>query len=132
MPFDEDAFYATYLAVPASASAARSAATQALRKWGIDGLIDDMALVTSELVTNAVRITMQYAPAEPIHIRLYRNEGSPLLEVVDPVSLRPVGRTPDLLDESGRGLGIVAMVAEDCGFKMLERGKVVWARLGCI
>lgn len=92
-------------------------------------MINDGCVIASELVTNVVR----HVPwAETFYLRVSRNGFTPLLEVWDPSTVRPVIVTdPD--GESGRGLIIVEALATTWYYDVLppERGggKIVAALL---
>lgn len=92
-------------------------------------MIDDGCVIASELVTNVVR----HVPwAETFYLRVSKNGCTPLIEVWDPSSARPViADEPD--GESGRGLIVVAALATTWYWDLLppERGggKIVAALL---
>lgn len=97
-----------------------------LLEWGFPRLVEDAELGVSELVANAVR----YARTEVL-IRM--SAGTEVtIAVIDqhPVLHRPLhGSGDDLLAESGRGLRIVAAVADDWGIEARAGGKSVWFSL---
>lgn len=94
-----------------------------LRAWGAPApLTADLVLITSELVTNALR----HARA-PFELRLRRVEGEFVVEVSDGASLRPQRRVAAGDDESGRGLTIVEAIADRWGTRSTADGKIVWA-----
>jgi anti-sigma regulatory factor (Ser/Thr protein kinase) len=106
-----------------SPSAARRLAGGLLAENGLEALYDDVALVTSELVTNAVR-----HGNSPLHVHVAVEATTVLIEVTD------AGGVFDLegsrrADESGRGLHIVGQIATSWGLHVRETGKVVWARI---
>jgi len=102
---------------------ARHAVARQLRAWGVEGKAAvDLVLVTSELVTNALRHGQK-----PYELRLHRSREDVVVAVRDASTLRPRRRRPGEVDERGRGLGIVEMVTERWGTRVLPRGKVVWA-----
>lgn len=118
-------------AVPGTARAASDARRRVIatiRGWGLpaDGdVLDSVVLVTSELVTNAVR----HAGAEPIAIRI-RLRGKVLrIDVQDFSSRLPQSRLPAPADENGRGLLIVAALASRHGVQVTPTGKRCWAEL---
>lgn len=99
---------------------------QLLALLGQDGstpraLLDDALLVTSELVTNAVR-----AGADEITVAL-SVDGVCRVGVTDNAGGDPVVSRARPLDTSGRGLFIVAAVAADWGVTDVRSGKEVWA-----
>jgi anti-sigma regulatory factor (Ser/Thr protein kinase) len=97
---------------PLSVRTAREFVRRNLHELGFPGSVDDAVLITSELVTNAVR----EAPDTPCLLAIGIDGGRPVLEVHDGspegVELRPA----DFGSEHGRGLHVVdALCAEwDC------------------
>ncbi|QIQ03724.1 ATP-binding protein [Streptomyces liangshanensis] len=88
------------------------------------------ALLLSELVTNALRHGSP--PGRQIAVTLHRAEGLLRLEVEDAGDRLPRPRTaePDLDDECGRGLALVAALADDWGVAPRRGpGKCVWVSL---
>ena len=75
---------------------------EALAEWGLDFFIDHTVLISSELVTNALR-----HGAGTITIRLYRARRHLRIEVHDHGTGRPVRRRAATGDESGRGLAVI-------------------------
>ncbi|WP_369776314.1 ATP-binding protein [Streptomyces sp. R33] len=92
----------------------------ALTQWRCTSLIDDAHVVVTELVTNA----LQHGDGE-IRVLLRLTNSYLHVEVHDGSTACPVPRvsTPD--DESGRGLLLVAAIAQDWG---VEAGRS-WCRL---
>jgi anti-sigma regulatory factor (Ser/Thr protein kinase) len=88
-------------------------------------LIEDVELVVSELVTNAMRhgrgqITM-HLEVEPDRV---------VVGVQDQGAGRPCPREPDATDVNGRGLALVAILATEWGVRPEpDGGKVVWCVL---
>ncbi|MGW2051479.1 ATP-binding SpoIIE family protein phosphatase [Streptomyces sp. NPDC001858] len=109
---------------PAAVSQARSDVARQLGVWGLEELSFTAELVVSELVTNAVR----YGRA-PILLRLIHDR-SLLCEVSDASSTTPHLRRARVFDEGGRGLLLVAQLAEQWGTRHSRGGKTVWAELG--
>ncbi|MER8068928.1 ATP-binding protein [Streptomyces sp. NPDC094034] len=86
------------------------------------------ALLLSELVTNALRHGSP--PGREIAVTLERADGLLRLEVEDAGDYLPRPRTPDLEDECGRGLALVAALADDWGVAPRRGpGKRVWVTL---
>ncbi|MDX3853105.1 SpoIIE family protein phosphatase [Streptomyces sp. AK02-01A] len=106
---------------PAAVATARQLATRQLAAWGLaeeDAFATE--LIVSELVTNAIR----YA-APPIRLRLIRDRAL-TCEVSDSSSAAPFLRHARTTDEGGRGLLLVAQLAERWGTRYQERGKIIW------
>jgi serine phosphatase RsbU (regulator of sigma subunit)/anti-sigma regulatory factor (Ser/Thr protein kinase) len=102
----------------------------ALRRWGVSDLIDTAELLSSELVTNAIRHTDRDAM---FTARLYREAGSARLrvEVEDESDLWPTRRTPGEQASSGRGLMLVEALADGWGVEPRGSGKRMWFELVC-
>ena len=105
--------------------ATRRFVTETLEAWGAtSGLVSDAVLIVSEMVTNAI---IHGAP--PIELRLRRGAGDVLVEVDDGASSVPRRLRPTPDDEHGRGVLLMAMLAERWGTRPLRDGKSVWCRL---
>ncbi|MGW0819281.1 SpoIIE family protein phosphatase [Streptomyces viridiviolaceus] len=104
---------------------ARAQVCALLRQWSTrDDTRDDVLLLVSELVTNAVRFA-----AGPVTVRLIRAGSGLLCEVGDTGNGRPRLRRGDLLDDGGRGLSIVHRLTTRWGVRWTDTGKVVWAEV---
>ncbi|MEU9666289.1 SpoIIE family protein phosphatase [Streptomyces bobili] len=102
---------------------ARAHACALLRRWHTTGrALDDVPLLVSELVTNAVRFA-----AGPITVRLIRTGHGLLCEVGDTGNGRPRLSRGGLLDDGGRGLHILHRLTTRWGVRWTDTGKVVWA-----
>ncbi|WP_347404472.1 SpoIIE family protein phosphatase [Streptomyces sp. MST-110588] len=106
-----------------TAGQARRLARRALTRWGLEVLTDQLELLVSEVVTNAVR----YAE-RPITLRLLRTDVL-RCEVGDDVPQLPRLRQARPSDEGGRGLYLVNRMARRWGATRLSTGKVVWFEL---
>ncbi|MFA1546662.1 ATP-binding protein [Actinomadura chokoriensis] len=115
----------TFLAARTAPGQVRMQVELRLASWGLSALRDDVTLIASELVTNAV----EYAPSErEIRVRFTRERRGVLLEVWDSSDAMPMRRS-DEEGIGGRGLPIVEALAAECGVHPTEpHGKWVWAR----
>jgi hypothetical protein len=113
---------------PASVKAARALVTQACHAWHVPELLQDAAVVVSELASNAVEhactdfvVTVSHSSTR-LHVAMH-----------DCVSRFPRLRKPEFigsqasLDERGRGLRLVHSIAAAWGAMPTRNGKVVWA-----
>ncbi|HSE54224.1 MAG TPA: SpoIIE family protein phosphatase [Nocardioidaceae bacterium] len=101
---------------------ARHLASHHLTERSVRGtLVDDVVLVTSELVTNAIVHGLG-----PIDLRMRINPREVLVEVQDRGTFQPRKLRPTAEDEHGRGLQIVAALAARWGTRATEDGKSVW------
>lgn len=111
---------------PEAVSRARRTVHETLAAWGLDNLVDDMVLVASELVTNALQ-HVQHASG-PIVMVLQQRDETVFVEVADVSPALPVPRRESADDESGRGLALVEAFSDDWGYRRRgnRRGKWVW------
>ncbi|MGW4564841.1 ATP-binding protein [Streptomyces sp. NPDC004561] len=119
-----------------------------LDQWDVDDRFDDICLVVSELVTNALRHAApppaaaergDCRPADPgradtrpsVRLHLMRWTERLVCAVRDPSHETPAPRdSDDFSAESGRGLFLVDSFADSWGWHPLAgtlEGKVVWA-----
>jgi len=111
-----------------------------LRQWDIPELLDEVALVVSELVTNALRHTVAGAlPGSPsgdgpepplVRLHLMYSASRLVCAVRDPSEAGPVAGEAGSCEESGRGLYLVESFTDGWGWQPLAgtlRGKIVWA-----
>ncbi|MFF5537249.1 SpoIIE family protein phosphatase [Streptomyces cinerochromogenes] len=104
---------------------ARAQVAALLRRWPTrDDTRDNVLLLVSELVTNAVRFA-----TGPVTVRLIRAGHGLLCEVGDTGNGRPLLRRGGLLDDGGRGLHIVHRLTTRWGVRWTDTGKVVWAEV---
>ncbi|MET9550001.1 MULTISPECIES: ATP-binding protein [unclassified Streptomyces] len=131
---------AASVALPAryeAVGSARKFTRKTLGQWDLDERFDDIALVVSELVTNALRHalpadTPREQPEPPVRLHLMRWASRLVCAVRDPSDESPVARDTDddFSAESGRGLFLVESFSDGWGWHPLAgavRGKVVWA-----
>jgi anti-sigma regulatory factor (Ser/Thr protein kinase) len=113
---------------PDAPSRGRHAVTEVLDGWGCEtGAREDLLLVVSELVTNAV-----VHGAEPIVVTMVRAPERVRVEVTDGAAgSSPHGNPrPPANAETGRGLSVVTRLAVAWGWRASPgSGKTVWAEL---
>ncbi|MFD0509002.1 ATP-binding protein [Streptomyces chiangmaiensis] len=107
---------------PAVVHTARTLVTRQLATWGLARMAPSTELIVSELLTNAVRHA-----TGPIRLRLIQHQVL-TCEVSDASDCLPHRRQTRDLDESGRGLSIVARLCRRQGCRSTTGGgKTVWA-----
>lgn len=108
-----------------SAREARTFTVAALEEWGVTGIVDDVLLVVTELVNNAVTHAMSEC-----ELRISINPLSLRVEVIDQGSGTPDPLPPSPTRNHGRGLHLVDALTAAWGFEPVKAGgKVVWAEL---
>ena len=117
-------------AITTSPRTARVAARSLLAEWGLGSLTDSIELIVGELVTNAVRASMEHDIPSSVRFRMSASGSTVLIEVWDDDPRLPiVSERIDADSENGRGLLLVASVSASWGWKVLQQGKVVWAEV---
>ena len=116
----------TVLSVPYESSGprfARFCVQQFATGLGLDDAVDDLCLIASELVTNAI-----VHGEEPVELTLLHQHGEVTIEVADGDSRIDRVRPPaDETGPGGRGLRIVETLADRWGTRPSRSGKTVWA-----
>ncbi|MFH9616430.1 SpoIIE family protein phosphatase [Streptomyces pratensis] len=106
---------------PSAVGRVRSDVSRKLTEWNLVEEAFTTELILSELVTNSIR----YATG-PIRVRLIRDR-TLICEVSDRSSTSPHLRQAASMDEGGRGLFLVAQMAERWGTRYTDDGgKVIW------
>ncbi|MFE7776507.1 ATP-binding protein [Streptomyces sp. NPDC057445] len=117
-------------------SGARKFTSRTLNHWDLSDRFDDVALVVSEIVTNALRHALPPdTPREreqepPVRLHLMRWTGRLVCAVRDPSQDSPVAAEAEDSAECGRGLFLVDSFSDGWGWHPLAgplAGKVVWA-----
>ncbi|MCF3184924.1 SpoIIE family protein phosphatase [Streptomyces polychromogenes] len=107
---------------PSVVADARRYTTDQLTAWELDEASFVAELVVSELVTNAIRYG-----EPPIQLRLIHENETLICEVSDASSTAPHMRRARTFDEGGRGLLLVAQLAQRWGTRHEPTGKTIWA-----
>ena len=103
-------------------SEARRATERAVRGWSLpQQLADDVTLVVSEMVTNALR-----HGRPPVSLRMRRTQSALVVEVWDGAAVLPRRLRPTPEDEGGRGVQLVALLADRWGARPTSTGKATW------
>lgn len=106
---------------PAASGVARDHVRAALRSWGVRVDQDAAILLTSELVTNAIR----HADGRAITLVIACSLGRFRVEVHDMSPSMPVVMDAKADAEAGRGLMLVATLADEWGVCLTPPGKSV-------
>lgn len=92
-----------------------------MRQWDMpEGVVDDVLLVVSELVTNAIE-----HGRGSVRLRVCHDEGELRIEVTDDNEAAAQLGTVSEDGESGRGLLLVAVLSRDWGVS--DDGRTTWA-----
>lgn len=111
--------------VPQSVSQVRRYAVAACTALGYDGDCDTLALLVSEVATNAL-----IHGAGQVRVRVLDAGPRLRIEVSDDSVILPVARKAAADAEGGRGLALVDALAVDWGVETRDTGKTVWFELG--
>nr|WP_269329540.1 ATP-binding protein [Kineosporia babensis] len=134
-------------ATPQAVPKGRALVRRGLKHLGADSVSDDVALVATELLANALEHGVRDADArasEPDELHRRRLDGVRIslastgshivLSVTDPSPTPPVRRPRDPLSGGGRGMQLVESLSLCWGWTLLEEqdgqrlpGKSVWA-----
>ncbi|MEU3718674.1 ATP-binding protein [Streptomyces californicus] len=112
----------------------RKFARKALVEWECEQRADDVLLCVTELATNALRHGVPPGRGFKVHIHLERVDGTIRLELHDSGGgeVCPAEVPPGPEDEGGRGLLLVAAVADAWGVKERNPGKIVWCEFSVV
>ncbi|WP_369222338.1 ATP-binding protein [Streptomyces sp. R39] len=134
-PAPDSEFTMRFTSTPRGARLARRLVSHRLNDWGhpyTASVNETLTLITAEPTADAVR--HGHVPGRDFHLQLTLAEGTFRIEVTDtraekqPPSTPPA---PGALSESGRGLLLVAALADGWGVtpRPAAPGKTVWAKL---
>jgi anti-sigma regulatory factor (Ser/Thr protein kinase) len=105
-------------------SQARAAVHACAQELGLAEVCDDVVLLVSEMVTNAIR----YA-APPVRLEIQSGERDVVVAVCDGSPQPPTPRVAGDEAEGGRGMLLVDLLTSENGVRQDPPGKAVWARL---
>ena len=116
-------------ALPGAVPCARLHARELMREWELTGLGDDVELLVSELVTNAVAASRSVTRDLPVRLWLLCDKARVLIVVWDGCPQAPVRIDAGGDEESGRGLLLVEAISDRWGSYPTPAtgGKAVWA-----
>ena len=107
-----------------SPARARKATADMVAQLHLEPLGDELALIVSELVTNAVRHA-----EPPVRLEIQADDERVTVAVADGSPGRPVPRQAADDAEGGRGLPMIDLLAAETGVRPTPPGKTVWAAL---
>jgi hypothetical protein len=112
--------------------AARDFTISTLHRWGVAERREDVAVVVSELLTNALLHALPAAgharTGWPVRLGLLQPGRGVMCAVADPSRVAPVLQQPEHLGETGRGLHVIAALSDQWGCTIpTDMGKVMWA-----
>ena len=110
---------------PAAAAEARSQVRAVICAWDVPVDPGVAVLLTSELVTNAIR----HEPAETVMLVISCSRGQLRVDVHDTSCSLPVLADTPAHAETGRGLMLVATLSAEWGFYRTPGGKAVYFAL---
>jgi anti-sigma regulatory factor (Ser/Thr protein kinase) len=116
-------------ALPGAVPCARLHARQVVWEWGLAGLGDDVEILVSELLTNAVAASRSLDQALPVRVWLLSDKARVLVVVWDASPRLPTRVEADEDAESGRGLLLVEAISSQWGWYPTQEtgGKATWA-----
>lgn len=111
---------------PTSPAIARDIVGLLLGAWGLERFQDDLAIITSELVTNVYVHTPR---ADSFELELVSHGAGVRLSIADGYTIKPVIKELNPETPTGRGLQLVQALASRWGSEEHEGGKRVWVEL---
>lgn len=116
-------------AYPSAVPCARLHARQLMWEWELAGLSDDIEILVSELLTNAVNASQSLGQLLPVRLWLLSDRASVLILVWDGDPRPPVRVDAGGESEGGRGLLLVETISDRWDWYVPQDtgGKAVWA-----
>lgn len=123
----EKAWQRPFLAEPEHVAALRRAIGLRLTRWDLPALVDAAELCVTELVTNVIT---HVGVSTPTWIAVSMNKTHVRVEVSDPdADTLPTRLRAASTQEHGRGLHLVAAIADRWGVTPTAHGKTTWCEL---
>lgn len=131
----------TLEALPAAVASARNHARMIVGEWATASMAEDVTLVVSELVANAVdassdadgcpKYTDRAGGVPVVHLRMSSDPTRIVIEVWDRSPRSPEVKKQEPDAENGRGLLLVEALSDRWGWNYIPgwSGKVVWAEI---
>ena len=113
---------------PAAPAEARRRVRDAIRSWQVPVDLDAALLLTSELVTNAIRHEAGQG-AQPVMLAIASSRGRLRVDVHDTSRSLPAVAEVPADAETGRGLLLVETLSDEWGFYRTPAGKAVYFTL---
>ena len=113
---------------PAAPAEARRRVRDAIRSWQVPVDLDAALLLTSELVTNAIRYEAGQG-AQPVMLTIASSRGRLRVDVHDTSRSLPAVAEVPADAETGRGLLLVETLSDEWGFYRTPAGKAVYFTL---
>ena len=107
---------------PHGPAQARRVVEACAEQLGLADEADDLVLLVSELVTNAIRYG-----APPVELRVQADPHTVTVTVADRSPVPPLHREADDSAEGGRGMALVDLLTDGHGVRPEPDGKAVWA-----
>ncbi len=129
---DEPQFKASFPAEPASIPCVRRQLRARLVEDGLENVVDDVVLICTELVTNAVlHGCLGFPPGTTLKVTAVWSDVQLRLDVRDPSGARPREQEFSARRTSGRGLQLVNKLSDRWGVEPdpSGSGKTVWTEL---
>ena len=121
---------ATLMLLPGVPESVREARAMVRRQIGRRRAAEAAALAVSELATNAIAYTRSGLPGGTFAVSVQDVPGGVVIRVCDQgARAEPVLADPEPGAEHGRGLLIVAAVAEEWGTEPAATGRATWCRI---
>ncbi|WP_371579984.1 ATP-binding protein [Streptomyces sp. NBC_01314] len=116
-----------FLAEPEEVAALRRVLRVHLGLWGLDDLIDAAQLCVSELVSNVIT---HVGPGTPTTLAVSMESTRLRIEVHDPdTRALPMLLSQGVNSENGRGMELIALIADRWGVQLFADRKVTWCEL---